>query len=126
MQMPVQVMEAVREVELLRGNVHRGIHTLSSRCTDAYEQARAVCAQFFGTEPGHITFTSGTTDGINRVAAAFTDRPGAIVVTELERPIYARSRHNNHSPTLLDSLTYGRLPALRPPAPESPGYEPSE
>lgn len=84
MQMPVQVMEAVREVELLRGNVHRGIHTLSSRCTDAYEQARAVCAQFFGTEPGHITFTSGTTDGINRVAAAFADRPGAIVVTELE------------------------------------------
>ncbi len=51
---------------------------------DAYEQARAACAQFFGTEPGHITFTSGTTDGINRVAAAFTDRPGAIVVTELE------------------------------------------
>ncbi len=84
MQMPVQVMEAVREVELLRGNVHRGIHTLSSRCTDAYEQARSVCAQFFGTEPGNITFTSGTTDGINRVAAAFADRPGAIVVTELE------------------------------------------
>ncbi len=84
MQMPIQVMEAVREVELLRGNVHRGIHSLSSRCTDAYEQARAVCAQFFGTEPGHITFTSGTTDGINRVAAAFADRPGAIVVTELE------------------------------------------
>ena len=84
MQMPVQVMEAVREVELLRGNVHRGIHTLSSRCTDAYEQARSVCAQFFGTEPGQITFTSGTTDGINRVAAAFADRPGAIVVTELE------------------------------------------
>lgn len=53
MQMPMQVMEAVREVELLRGNVHRGIHTLSSRCTDAYEQARAVCAQFFGTEPGY-------------------------------------------------------------------------
>lgn len=84
MQMPVQVMEAVRKVELLRGNVHRGIHTLSSRSTDAYEQARSVCAQFFGTEPGHITFTSGTTDGINRVAAAFADRLGAIVVTELE------------------------------------------
>ena len=84
MQMSAQVMEAVREVELLRGNVHRGIHTLSSRCTDAYEQARSVCAQFFGTEPGQITFTSGTTDGINRVAAAFADRPGAIVVTELE------------------------------------------
>ena len=84
MQLPVQVIEAVREVELLRGNVHRGIHTLSSRCTDAYEQARSVCAEFLGTEPGHITFTSGTTDGINRVAAAFMDRPGAVVVTELE------------------------------------------
>ena len=84
MQMPLQVMEAVRNVELLRGNVHRGIHTLSSRCTDAYEQARSVCARFFGTEPGHITFTSGTTDGINRLALAFRDRPGGIVVTELE------------------------------------------
>lgn len=84
MQMPLQVMEAVRNVELLRGNVHRGIHTLSSRCTDAYEQARSVCAQFFGTEPGHVTFTSGTTDGINRLALAFRDRPGGIVVTELE------------------------------------------
>ena len=84
MQMPLQVMEAVRNVELLRGNVHRGIHTLSSRCTDAYEQARSVCARFVGTEPGHITFTSGTTDGINRLALAFRDRPGGIVVTELE------------------------------------------
>ena len=84
MQMPLQVMEAVRNVELLRGNVHRGIHTLSSRCADAYEQARSVCARFFGTEPGHITFTSGTTDGINRLALAFRDRPGGIVVTELE------------------------------------------
>lgn len=84
MQMPLRVMEAVRKVELLRGNVHRGIHTLSSRCTDAYEQARSVCARFFGTEPGHITFTSGTTDGINRLALAFQDRPGGIVVTELE------------------------------------------
>ena len=84
MQMPLQVMEAVRKVELLRGNVHRGVHTLSSRCTDAYEQARAVCAQFFGTEPGHVTFTSGTTDGINRLAVTFRDRPGGVVVTELE------------------------------------------
>ena len=84
MQMPRHVMEAVQAVELLRGNVHRGVHSLSSRCTDAYEQARTVCAEFLGTQPGHITFTSGTTDGINRVASAFLDKPGSIVVTELE------------------------------------------
>ena len=84
MQMPACVMDAVREVELLRGNVHRGIHTLSSRCTDAYERARAVCARFLGTEPGRVTFTAGTTDAINRVAAALAGRPGGVVTTELE------------------------------------------
>ena len=84
MQMPRQVMEAVERVEFFRGNVHRGIHTLSTRCTDAYEQARAICAGFLGTQPGKITFTSGTTDSINLAAAAFREKTGGILVTELE------------------------------------------
>lgn len=84
MQMPKSVLEAMEQVELLRGNVHRGIHSLSNRSTDAYEAARATCGGFFGVAPGTITFTSGTTDGINRVAWAFRQKPGDIVVTELE------------------------------------------
>lgn len=83
-QMPLPVMEAVRELELCRGNIHRGIHTVSTRCTDAYEQARQVCGEFLGVAPGQITFTAGTTDGINRIARSLAGKPGAVVVTQLE------------------------------------------
>ncbi|MDD6023857.1 MAG: aminotransferase class V-fold PLP-dependent enzyme [Oscillospiraceae bacterium] len=83
-QVPKAVLEAVAEIEGCRGNVHRGIHSLGSRCTEAYEQARRVCAEFLGAEPGQITFTSGTTDGINRVAMAFSRQKGGIVTTVLE------------------------------------------
>lgn len=83
-QVPRAVLEAVGEIEGCRGNVHRGIHTLSGRCTEAYEQARRVCAGFLGAEPGQITFTAGTTDGINRVAAALSRQEGGVAATVLE------------------------------------------
>lgn len=83
-QMPRAVLKAVEEIERCRGNVHRGIHTLAGRCTDAYEQARQVCAGFLGAAPGQVTFTSGATDGINRVAAAFARERGGVVTTALE------------------------------------------
>ena len=44
-QMPRQVLDAVRELEAWRGNVHRGIHTVSENCTAAYENARKTCAE---------------------------------------------------------------------------------
>lgn len=68
-QMPRQVMEAVSALELARGNVHRGIHALSEACTAAYEDARGAAAAFLGCAAEQLTFTSGTTDAINRVAA---------------------------------------------------------
>ncbi len=83
-QVPRTVLNAVAEIEGCRGNVHRGIHSLSNRCTEAYEQARRVCAEFLGAAPGQITFTAGTTDGINRVAAAFARQRGGVVTTVLE------------------------------------------
>ena len=82
-QCPETVLEAVRAAEACRGNVHRGVHTLSDRSTEAYEQARRTCAAFLGAAPGTITFTAGTTDGVNRVAAAFPE-PGGVLVTALE------------------------------------------
>lgn len=84
-QMPRQVMEAIAEVEFRRGNVHRGIHMLSEHCTAAYENARTVAAEFFGAETEQIVFTSGTTDGINRVAyAAEQNDPCGVAVTVME------------------------------------------
>ena len=69
-------------------NVHRGLYALSARATDAYEGARAVVADFLGAASDEIIFTSGTTAGINLIAAAWGRRnlgPGdRIVLTELE------------------------------------------
>lgn len=100
-QMPKAVLDAVREIERCRGNVHRGIHSLSSRCTDAYEHARTVCAGFLGAQPGQITFTAGSTDGINRVAAAFSQNRGGVVTTVLEH-------HSNFVPWQQLCWRYGR------------------
>ncbi|MEM6641032.1 MAG: cysteine desulfurase [Pseudomonadota bacterium] len=50
-------------------NVHRGVHALSQRATDAYEQARADVARFLNApSPENIVYTRGTTEAINLVA----------------------------------------------------------
>src|SRR5438046_5162319 len=53
-------------------NVHRGLHTLSGRATDAYEHARQRVAGYIGAaSPDEIIFTRGTTESINLVAQAW-------------------------------------------------------
>lgn len=53
-------------------NVHRGIHELSRRATDAYEDARVKVARFIGAaDPAELVWTRGTTEGINLVANAW-------------------------------------------------------
>ena len=53
-------------------NVHRGVHALSQRATDAYEAARANVMRFINAGSAEqIIFTRGTTDGINLVAQSF-------------------------------------------------------
>ncbi|TWT36909.1 putative cysteine desulfurase [Posidoniimonas corsicana] len=55
-------------------NVHRGIHTLSERATDAYELAREKVRGFLGAEHAEeVVFTGGTTAAINAVARAWGD-----------------------------------------------------
>ena len=50
-------------------NVHRGVHTLSHRATDAYEHARERVRQFMNAASvKEIIFTRGTTEAINLVA----------------------------------------------------------
>mgnify|MGYP003630830215 FL=1 len=50
-------------------NVHRGVHTLSDRATQAFEQARKTVSTFLGSpRPEQVIWTSGTTGGINLVA----------------------------------------------------------
>ena len=70
-------------------NVHRGIHTLSQRATEAYELARSKVREFLGAkEDAEIIFTRGTTEGINLVAHAWGQsqlEPGdEIIITAME------------------------------------------
>ncbi|HHP7246333.1 MAG TPA: SufS family cysteine desulfurase [Elainellaceae cyanobacterium] len=53
-------------------NVHRGVHTLSSRATDAYEGARDKIAQFINAEfREEIIYTRNASEAINLVAYAW-------------------------------------------------------
>jgi cysteine desulfurase/selenocysteine lyase len=53
-------------------NVHRGIHELSRRATDAYEGARATIAAWIRSpSPEQVVFTRGTTEALNLVAYAW-------------------------------------------------------
>ena len=77
-------------------NVHRGVHTLSQRATDAYEAARANIARFIGARAREeIVYTSGTTDGINLVAQSFA-RPRLTPGDEIL--ISAMEHHSNLVP----------------------------
>lgn len=69
-QMALAVQDAMRAFEQHdRANIHRGVHTLSQRATDAFERARSDLKRFVGAGPDHeLVFTSGTTDALNMVA----------------------------------------------------------
>jgi cysteine desulfurase/selenocysteine lyase len=89
-QKPIPVLEALkRYYELDNANVHRGVHTLGSRATDAYEGAREKLAKFLNAKSTEeIIFTRGTTTAINLVASSYARsvcREGdEIVITPME------------------------------------------
>ncbi|SEK89268.1 L-selenocysteine selenide-lyase (L-alanine-forming) [Paenibacillus sp. cl141a] len=89
-QKPQVVIDAVkRYYEWENSNVHRGVHTLGSRATDAYEGAREKVARFINAESSEqIIFTRGTTTALNLVASSYARSvcgPGdEIVLTEME------------------------------------------
>jgi cysteine desulfurase/selenocysteine lyase len=75
-QKPEQVLAAMDEYyRTINANVHRGVHYLSQRATDAYEAARHTVAKFINARHEHeITFTRGTSEAINLVAAVFAKK----------------------------------------------------
>lgn len=72
-QRPRAVLDAVsRFYEEDNANVHRGIHKLSRRATDAYEGARVRVARFIGAaDPAEVIWTRGTTESINLAAMSW-------------------------------------------------------
>ncbi|KIV57944.1 cysteine desulfurase [Aneurinibacillus migulanus] len=72
-QKPRQVIQTLKRFyEWENANVHRGVHTLGTRATDAYEGARMKVARFINAaSEQEIIFTRGTTAAINLVASGY-------------------------------------------------------
>lgn len=69
-QKPLLVLDTLRDYyEQYNSNVHRGVHTLSAKATDAYEGARDQVAAFVkAASRQEIVFTRNATEAINLVA----------------------------------------------------------
>jgi cysteine desulfurase/selenocysteine lyase len=89
-QKPRAVIEALHSYyEHDNANVHRGLHELSSRATEAYESSRQRVANYLGAvSADEIVFTRGTTESINLVAQAwggkFLRAGDVVLLTEME------------------------------------------
>lgn len=71
----------------MRSSVHRGLFEASEKATEAYEGARAEIARFVGADAREIVFTSGTTHGLNMLAARLGETLGEgdeVIVSEME------------------------------------------
>jgi cysteine desulfurase / selenocysteine lyase len=64
-------------------NIHRGVHTLSRECSEAYEAARDTVARFINATSREIVFTANATESIYFVAEGLGLRPGDNVVTSI-------------------------------------------
>ncbi|RXT05721.1 cysteine desulfurase [Ammoniphilus sp. CFH 90114] len=89
-QKPISVIEAIDDYyRRYNSNVHRGVHTLGTWATDAYEGAREKVKKFIhAKESAEIIFTRGTTTALNIVANSyareFLKEGDEIVITLME------------------------------------------
>lgn len=89
-QKPLQVIEAIEKYyREINSNVHRGVHTLGTRATDAYEGAREKVRKFINAKSTQeVIFTRGTTTSLNTVAASYAvanvKEGDEIVITYME------------------------------------------
>jgi cysteine desulfurase/selenocysteine lyase len=89
-QMPQSVIDRLTWYQSAEhSNVHRGVHTLSQKATDAYEKAREKVAGFINAaDSDQCIFTRGATEGVNLVAHGwgrkFIKEGDEIIISALE------------------------------------------
>ncbi|MBS3992840.1 MAG: cysteine desulfurase [Bacteroidetes bacterium] len=88
-QKPRVVVDAIAAYyNTINSNIHRGVHTLSQKATDAYELSRQKIQHFVNAKHSHeIIFTRGTTESINLVAHGFSQllkKGDEIIISHLE------------------------------------------
>ena len=89
-QKPVSVIEAVESYyKVMNSNIHRGVHTLSAKATEAYENARSRVAEFINSQDRkEIIFVRGATEAINLVAHSYVkpilNEGDQIIISQME------------------------------------------
>jgi len=75
-QKPRAVINAItRYYEQINANIHRGVHTLSVRATEAHDNARLTVRRFINAaDTREVIFVRGATEGINLVAQTYGRR----------------------------------------------------
>lgn len=93
-QKPIPVIEAVSDYyRQNNSNVHRGVHTLGTRATDAYEGAREKARKFINAKSTQeIVFTRGTTTALNTVAVSY----GAANLKEGDEIVISYMEHHSN------------------------------
>jgi len=93
-QKPQIVIDTTNEYYLkYNSNIHRGVHYLSEKMTEAYENARKTVKSFINAKFQHeIIFTSGTTESINLVAFTFGEK----YIFENDEIIISQNEHHSN------------------------------
>ena len=112
-QKPLCVIDRLSEVYRVDyANVHRGVHTLSQRCTDLFEEAREKVRRFINARHTHeVIFVRGTTEAINLVAQSYGRSklmPGDEIL------ISAMEHHSNIVPWQMLALQTGAVLKVAP------------
>ncbi|MCH7604027.1 MAG: cysteine desulfurase [Planctomycetes bacterium] len=89
-QKPAVVIDTIKSYyESSNANIHRGVHHLSVKATEAYERARATMQRFLGAaRPEELVFVRGATEAINLVAQTWVranvEQGDEIIISHLE------------------------------------------
>lgn len=93
-QKPIKVIETIEKYyREYNSNVHRGVHTLGTKATDAYEGAREKVRKFINAKSTQeVIFTRGTTTSINTIAASY----GAATLKEGDEIVITHMEHHSN------------------------------
>ena len=99
-QKPMCVIDRERDYYLHENcNIHRGVHYLSQKATEAYEHARQTVADFIhAKELREIIFTRGTTESLNLLATTFGETHSMRLYDTPKVLITAMEHHSNLVP----------------------------
>ena len=93
-QKPLCVIDRERDYYLHENcNIHRGVHYLSQKATEAYEHARQTVADFIhANESREVVFTRGTTESLNLLATSFEH----LLINEGDKVLVTAMEHHSN------------------------------